>query len=284
MISGSAAVKIIAVPFHLATPDAGMGRGPAALLARGGLEPAVGVSEISRSGLDGPEVGRILQICERVRVAVATAFEQGSAPLILSGNCVSACVPAAAALTWRHGPGQVGVVWFDAHADFDEPTTTESSFFDGMGAAVLVGDAYPRLASLSVSGFAPIPLENVVMVGVRDLEPYQRQRITASGLRALPPDSFAGLASHLEAIAPRIDGAYLHFDLDSLDTSCGAANEYAAAGGLTLEQALEGIDQVFDKLPVSVAAVTAYNPDVDPDGQMLGNARAILDHLIERLA
>jgi arginase len=69
-----------------------------------------------------------------------------------TGNCNHAHLAAAAALAPRVRADRIGVVWLEAHADFDTPEDTESSFFDGMGLSVLTGDAYPALTSARLPG------------------------------------------------------------------------------------------------------------------------------------
>jgi arginase family enzyme len=100
----------------------------------------------------------------------------------------------------------------------------------------------------------------VILVGVRDLEPYQRRRLDASHVRAFAPDAVLALDDALARLVTAVDVAYLHLDLDSLDPSHGRANEYAACDGLDLETVKRLIDQVTATFDVPIAAVTAYNP------------------------
>jgi arginase len=283
------AVEVIAAPFHAATPRQGMGAGPVALLAGDALLGGQsGVAEragfIDEAGLHGDELGRILEICARVAARTAAALHAGRAVLLLTGNCNHAHLAAAAALAPRTGADRLGVVWMDAHADFDTPQNTRSSFFDGMGLTVLTGQAYGHLAAARIPGFAPLAESHVVMVGVRDLEPYQRDRLQRSDVRAIAPSELAGVDEALAELASHVDAVYLHLDLDGIDPSFGRANEYAAAGGLAVEQVLGLIDDVVAAAPVPVAAVTAYNPEVDPDGTMLETARTVITHLAQALA
>jgi Arginase family len=112
------------------------------------------------------------------------AAEEGAFPLVLAGNCnscpgtVAGLDPAAAA---------VGVVWFDAHPDFDTPDRS-LGFFDGMGLAILTGNGWDLLRA-TIPGFVPVAERDVVLVGVRDFEPHQRASLEASGLRVLAGSS-----------------------------------------------------------------------------------------------
>ena len=76
----------------------------------------------------------------RVRQAIA----EGGFPLVLSGNCNTAAIGAIAGA----GPEDLGIVWFDAHGEFNTPETTTTGFIDGMGLAIagalLEGDGKGR--------------------------------------------------------------------------------------------------------------------------------------------
>ena len=81
---------------------------------------------------------------------VAEARQDGKFPLILSGNCGATLGAIAGAGTKR-----LGVIWFDAHGDFNTPETTTSGFLDGMGLAIAAGLCWRRLAA-SIPNFSPL--------------------------------------------------------------------------------------------------------------------------------
>lgn len=244
------AVRLIAVPYDSARADVGMGAGPVALLAQG-LEDALGAArhEVTRDEVrigdePGPEIARTFAILRRLAERVAAAVAGGAFPLVLTGNC-NACVGTIAGL----GGCRHGVVWLDAHADFDVPDDNESGFFDVMALSILTGACWRRQAEL-VPGFAPVDEADVAMVGVRDLEPYQRRRLEASRVR-IGAERPAG-----------VDDVYLHLDLDVLDPSVGRANRFAAPGGLAVDDVAALVRRVA---PVRAAALSAYDPAGDPE-------------------
>ena len=105
------------------------------------------------------------------------------------------------------GAEGLGVVWLDAHADFDTPEDNLSGFFDVMALAVLTGAGWTALRE-TVPGFAPVPEEQVRGAGVRDLEPYQRARLGRSAVRAVPerspPRTSPGARQAAGARGPRV--------------------------------------------------------------------------------
>jgi arginase len=236
-----------------------MGRGPTALAQDDDFLAAVGnprVTTVAPVDESRPEVARIFELDRRLAETVAAA---DGFPLVLAGNCVS-CLGTTAGI----GADGLGVVWLDAHADFDTTEDNLSGFTDVMGLAILTGTGWDALRA-TIPGFEPVPERNVVLAGVRDLEPYQRERMDRSELRTVPGAFEAGaLRTELDALRLDVGRVYLHFDLDAIDADEVRANEYAAGGGPTLEAALAAVDDVFDRFDVAAAALTAYDPSVDP--------------------
>ena len=96
--------------------------------------------------------------------------------------------------------------------------------------AMLTGAGW-RAQWVSVPGLPASPGRNVVVAGVRDLEPYHRWRLEALEVRvvdgAIDPDQ---LAAALDELARRVGRVNLHVDVDALNVAAGRANQYAAPG------------------------------------------------------
>lgn len=269
------AVHVVSLPYHQGRPLVGMGRGPAELLERHGLRGelerrgfAATVEEIPDSG-ERTEIARTFDLDRRLAGSVKAARERGAFPLVLAGNCVS-CLGTVAGLD----PLDVGVMWFDAHADFDTPDDNLSGFFDVMALSLLTGTGWRALRE-TIPGFRAVEERNVGLAGVRDLEPYQRERLEASAVNVVGGSPRRGeIPSLVDELAQRVRDVYLHVDLDVLDPEEGRANEYASPGGLTLETLLEAIMVIGEWLVLRAAAITAYDPEFDPDGKA---ARAAIE-------
>jgi arginase len=250
-------IHVLSVPYDSAKPDVGTGQGPAAVLAAG-LEDAlrseghsVTREEVRISDAVEFEIARTFAINRRLAKLVAAAVSRGAFPLVLSGNC-NACLGTVGGL----GDGRRGVVWLDAHADFDTPDDNESGFFDVMALSALTGACWRRQTEL-IPGFRPVAEADVVILGVRDLEPYQRERYEASAMR-----------TELGAFDPGVTSAYFHLDLDVLDPSAGMVNRYSAPDGLTAGDVERAIRDTAARVPIRAAALTAYDPGVDPEGRI----------------
>jgi arginase len=265
-------VTLIQVPYHLGREGVVLGAGPGPLAAAIGGESIV----VERAKPFDNEVASSFDVIRALAHTVRETLAAGRFPLVLAGNCNSSLGTVA-------GLGRkVGVVWFDAHGDFNTPDTTPTGFFDGFGLSMLTGSGWQTLRE-TVDGHQPVPEEHALLVGARDLDPREEQRLAASAIGRADVES---LADALDELAGRVDAVYVHIDLDVLDPSEGRANSLAFPGGFSaaeLEGALEAIQARFD---VPAAAVTAYEPPCDPQGRVprvaAGIARLLAPEAVAR--
>ncbi len=272
------ALALIAWPYHAGLTEAGMGLGASRLIADGRLHEllrtrseAITVETVPPVDPELPEVARIFELDRRLAGHVGRARARGAFPLVLAGNCISALGTSAGA----RDEGELGVVWLDAHADFDTPEDNLSGFTDVMALSTLTGTCWRALRE-TIPGFAAVPAQDVVVVGVRDLEPYQRRRLENSEIAVVGHRvDLLRLDAVLDDLAARVDRVYLHVDLDVLDSSVGRANAFAATGGPDLEAVLAVVAETFARFTVAAAALTAWDPRVDDAPGMAAAAIAL---------
>jgi arginase len=193
--------------------------------------------------------------------AVAQARRQGKAILMTGGNCTH-CTGVIGGLQDAHGPAaRIGLLWLDAHADFNTPTTSRSGYLGGMPVAVCAGLAWPRWREGSHI-VAPLPTDRIVLVDVRNLDPAEEQLIRATGATvAAPAPGFPGqdLGRAVASLAGRCDMIYLHVDADILDESAVPSHGYKEPGGPDVAQVLAAIDTVMATgKVVAFAVVSVY--------------------------
>jgi arginase len=271
-------VRVIALPYDSGRRSLGMGRGPELLIGDASVAEeadAAGIA-LEHETIDGideelPEIRRVMELDRELAARVAAARAEGRFPLVLAGNCNSSLGTVSGA-----GPEGIGVVWLDAHADFDTPEDNTSGFFDVMALSMLTGGSWPALCA-TIDGFKAVPEGHVILAAVRDLEPYQRRAVESSELRVVPGAlDDQGFDAELEGLRERTEALYLHLDLDSLDASDGRANRYAADGGPPWRRLEWVVERVFETGPVRAAALTAYDPSADADGGALAVARRLI--------
>jgi arginase len=274
-------VQIIQVPYDSAHRGARMGRGPLHLVDRGAAAALEGEGhdvrvECIEAG-DGfrAEIATAFELHRRIADSARLALDGGRFPLVLSGNCNS-CLGTLAAL----GPERTGVVWFDAHGDFNTPETTGSGFFDGMALAAATGRCWRRMVD-GVWGDRRVPEQHVVHVGGRDLDAEEGEALRRSRIAVVHADEVrarggrAAIHAAVESLGRHVESVYLHIDLDVLDPSAAPANGFLPANGLAVDQVVEAIATIGERLRVRAAALTAYDPDYDPEDRAFGAAVAL---------
>ena len=273
-------IRIIAVPYDSGHPDRRMGAGPQHLLDNGfaeSLRPGeqgVSITTVRHESEPPAEVATAFELQGLVSRQVRAAINEGQLPLVLSGNCNTAAVGSLVGA----GPEDLGIVWFDAHAEFNTPETTTTGFLDGMGLAIAVGHCWKEMAR-GVPGFSPIPEENVIMAWVRAADPSEQERFDASGVTVVGPDAEAqglrALEHALDDLRSRVGSVYVHLDLDVLDAiKVGKANEYATSEGMEVGQLEAALGMVRERFAVAAAGIASYDPSFDADGRVLRAATA----------
>jgi arginase len=252
-----------------------MGAGPEHFV-RGGLASLLSddghevETECVEASTDFPaEIKTAFEVARALAVRVRDARARGIFPVVLSGNCNASLGTLAGV-----GTAELGMVWFDAHGDFNTPEISESSLLDGMGMAVAAGRCWRKLAA-TIQGFAPLPESNVVHVGGRDFDSEESVALETSGVRVVGASEIrraglrASLAPTLDVLRERVSKIYLHVDFDVLDPAEAPANEYGARvpEGLRVAQVEEAIQLLCERFRICAAGFAAYDPSYDEDGR-----------------
>jgi arginase len=278
-----AAVELLLVPYDSGRRDWRMGAGPERLVAAGlvsrleELGHAVERSIVVPDG-DAPlgEIAAAFGLMRLLAVRVRAALAAGRFPLVLSGNCNTA-PGTLAGLT----PLPRAVFWFDAHADLNTPETTRSGFLDGMALATALGWCWCRMTD-AVPGFEAVPEAAALLLGARDLDPPEAERLSRSAVRVLTPESLRTprLDNELRSLRPGVEAAYVHCDLDVLDPSHGQANPFPVPFGLSVTEVERTVSAIGQAVPVRAAALAAYAPEFDADGRVAEAAIRIAQSIL----
>lgn len=279
-------IRLILAPYDSGHREWRMGAGPTHLLRHGlasrvrALGHAVGAEVAEVADRPGLEIGTTFALWREVARRVRCARERGELPVVLSGNCGATIAAVAAA------GGETGVVWLDAHGDFNTPETSRSGFLDGMALATLVGRCW-RSAAATIPGFEPVPERLVVHVGARDLDPEEAAQLESSAVAVVTAAELraAGVAGALTAPVDALAGCkrvHVHIDLDVLDAqSVGRANGFAPDGGMRMAEVADVIRMIALRAPIAGVTFSAYDPEHDSRGAVFHAACALLELVAE---
>jgi arginase len=207
---------------------------------------------------------------------VKLARDKGRFPVVLAGNCNS-CLGTIAGI----GEKQLGVVWLDAHGDFNTPETTLSGFFDGMGVAMAAGRCWQALLG-TIPGFRAIAEVNIVHIGARDLDPGEKELMRQSELELIAPvENLAEVVeAALDRLSKKVERIYLHVDMDVLDVGEALPNQLAVPGGLLVKEVEDVIRMVKERFEVCAGAITSFDPAYDKDDAVLRAGLRIIERMV----
>jgi arginase len=191
---------------------------------------------------------------------VAAARRSGKAVLMTGGDC-SHITGVVGGLQQAIGPAaRIGLVWFDAHGDFNTPKTSLSGMLGGMPVAVAAGLAFPFWREQSQIE-CPLPTERIVMVDVRNLDKPEEQlmRATDVTIARIAPGFYGDvdLEEAIDQLAARCDYIYLHIDSDILDERYVPNHRTKEPHGPDMDQVRAAIETVMATGKVAAYAVVS---------------------------
>jgi len=211
----------------------------------------------------------IAETCRRLASLVEKAAGDGRFPVILGGDH-SAAVGTVSGMSkhYRKKKQKIGLIWVDAHADMNTPESSISGNVHGMPLACLLGQGPRQLTH--VLGFAPkVEARNTVIVGLRNVDQLERQRVRESGVHILTMrdiDERGMKAVMADAIRFSCDGTagfHVSFDMDSVDPQQAPGVGTPVAGGLTYREAHLAMEMAGDSGALLSMEVVEVNPVLD---------------------
>ena len=268
-------IRLLLIPYDSGHRGARMGRGPSHIAENGlaqGLRARghdVDVEIIETAEPFPSEIKVTFDLQRRLAERVRATIVSGAFPLVLSGNCNFA-IGAMAGID----PVGTGLIWFDAHGEFNTPETTIGGFLDGMGLAIATGRCWREMAR-RISGFRPIPDDHIILIGARDFDPLEIRELQRTGITLVTPilahewGVSSALTPALASLHDRVTDVYVHLDLDVLDRDEATANMWPTAGGLTVPEVAEMLQLVRERFTLRGVGIGSYDPEADMNQRAL---------------
>lgn len=189
-------------------------------------------------------------------LAEAVAAQRDALPIVFASDCMSAFG------TIKGLGGDVAVLWYDAHGDFNTPETTPSGFLGGMPLAMLVGRGDMRY--MQEIGLAPLDERDVILTDARDLDPLEAVALRESAVTHLPE-----VAALLDVALPA-KPLYVHLDVDVVRLRDMPGLIYPAEGGPALDTVAATLERVARDAPqVAGLLVSLWSDELARDRRAL---------------
>jgi arginase len=278
-------VSVLGVPLGFGAGLAGVDLGPAAMrvarltqrIAQLGYE----VRDLGDLRIEAPReqcqpndkakyLAEIAAACETVAAEVQNVMRAGELPVVLGGDhsIAAGSVAGVAAVARERGGQQIGLIWFDAHADMNTPETTPSGNVHGMPLAALLG--YGARELTHVAGFAPkLDPRYCAHVGARDLDPAERELIKRLGvrfftMREIDERGMSAVMDEAIEIARRAPaGFHVTLDVDALDPGDAPGSGTVVRGGLTYREAHLAMEKIAEAGGMLSLEVVEINTTLD---------------------
>jgi arginase len=273
-------IAIFGVPMDLGQDRRGVDMGPSAIrYAR--IEAALeelghGVTDLGNAAVPIPEtvdpgaevkhLAAVRSVCEQVSERAAAMVSEGLFPIFLGGDH-SISIGTVSGVARSTPEERTGVIWVDAHADFNIPATSPSGNIHGMPLATITGRGHPDL--VGIGGPAPtVGIEDVVIIGLRSVDVEEKRLLLEAGVKVYTMkdiDAFGAARVVRSAIKglTDVDRVHLSLDLDAIDPEVAPGVGTPVRGGLTYREAHLLMELVNEAGIVSSLDVVEVNPILD---------------------
>lgn len=283
-------IRIIGIPLDLGQSTRGVDMGPSAIRYAGLFNhlKALGYKVKDEGNIEVPVrdsltksdlLPEIRNACSTAYKAAAKAVQDGCKPVFLGGDH-SISIGTIGGLTHT---SRCGVIWIDAHGDFNTPESSNTGNTHGMSLAVLTGLGLPELVNIGRKG-PKLPPEDVVLIGVRELDLKEKRLLKKSGItiftmRDIDENGINEIARKALNKLSHVDGIHVSFDIDSLDPMEAPGVGTPVPGGLTCRETHLLMEIIADSGRVSSMDIVEINPIIDNRNQTAKTAVALAQSL-----
>ena len=234
------------------------------------------VTDLGNAGVPIPEtvvaetevkhLAAVRGVCEEVSDQAAAIVSEGMFPIFLGGDHAIAIGTVSGVARSTSGV-RTGVIWVDAHADFNTPGTSPSGNIHGMPLAAITGRGHPDLVGIGGSD-ARLRTEDVIIIGLRSVDVEEKNLLREAGVRVYTMkdiDAYGAARVVRSAIKglSHVDRVHLSLDLDVVDPEVAPGVGTPVRGGLTYREVHLLMELVDEAGIVSSLDVVEVNPILD---------------------
>jgi arginase len=236
-----------------------------------GDAPVINLERSAAPGENPKYLDEMVRSCEVINSSLLPILRSGEIPVILGGDHSIAIGTFSTLAAFHKDKGEdIGLIWFDAHADINTPATSPSGNIHGMPLAVLMGYGHNRLVNFL--DFSPkLNPKYFAHIGARDVDAGERSSIYEMGLK----DNFLtmcdidrqGMLSCVEQalnIASQAPGGYaVTFDIDVIDPRFAPGSGTLVRGGASYREAHLALEVIAEHGGLRSFEIVEVNPLLD---------------------
>lgn len=216
---------------------------------------------------------------------VLKSIDEKKFPLTIGGDHSLVIASALASIKKNQN---LGIIWIDAHGDYNTFKTTITGNIHGLPLAVIDGYEKMYLADFHNGSF--YNSKNTVIVGGRDIDPLEQENLKDAGVTVFTTEEIhkrgmkAVMEDAIKIACNNTNGMHISYDLDVIDPVICPGVSVPAKNGINLEEAYEAVDEIIkykDKL--KSLDLVEYNPLKDIDNKTKVIAKTILESLINNI-
>lgn len=203
----------------------------------------------------------VAAIAQQAYVAMQHTIAHNQIAVFLGGDHSCAIGTLAGSIT---RPERIGIVWVDAHADFNTPSTSPSGSIHGMVVSSVMGMCPPPL-QIGTTRLTP---DQIVMIAIRDLDREERMALRQSGItvytmRDIDEHGIAVIMRKTLEHFDNVEAIHVSFDMDSLDPTVAPGVGTPVSGGLSIREAHLVMEVLHDTQKVVALDLVEVNPILD---------------------
>ncbi|EKU45977.1 arginase [Staphylococcus massiliensis] len=288
-------IEIIGAPSTFGQKKLGVNFGPDAI-RYAGLIPRlkrIGLDVVDKGNIEMPFLDldkfhsqqeglqnyeEILSVSNALATSVSETIKNDKFPLILGGDH-SIAIGSISGVAEHYS--NLGIIWYDAHGDLNVPEDSPSGNVHGMPLRMLLGEGDEGLANVNFNG-AKVKPENIVLIGMRDLDYGERQYIKKHNVRTYTMKDIdkmgikAVIEESVSYLKDKTDGIHLSLDVDALDPVETPGTGTKVPGGITYRESHYALELLHEADVITSMDLVEVNPLIDYENRTAEQAVLLL--------
>ncbi len=182
----------------------------------------------------------------------------------------------------------LGIIWIDAHSDYNLFETTRTGNLHGLPLAAINGQCQDLTGFHNGNYYNH---QNTVIVGVRDIDPWERPNLEKDHIKLFTTEDIHNLGVEkvmteaFEYACQNTNGVHISYDIDVIDPIIAPGVSVPVRDGITESEAYQITDELIKhQQEIKSLDIVEYNPTKDINDQTKTIVLNILTTIIDKLS